>query len=88
MSKDPTELMKEWIETRPPEIKALIVRFPPGTAITVNNQLLYVVGYAEGNGSNENSLIVSRTSPADDYDLAVATREYVCPDCVKRMDLH
>ena len=84
--KDVLQAMTEWLNTRPPAIKALAEQFPPGSAVTVNNEVFFIIGYTEG--KEKSDLIVSKLNPVEDYEEAVATREYVCADCVKRMGLH
>lgn len=65
--------LKEWLKDRPFVVRRLANRYPPGSMIGDK----YVVSY------NENGTVgVSSTNPAEDYEQAVDTREYVCPTCV------
>lgn len=67
---------KDWAESRPPQIRRLCYRRPPGTAAVVNGRAAWLVGYAETDA--EPGFWFSHTCPADDYDKAVRERFVVC----------
>jgi hypothetical protein len=72
-----------WVESRPPEIRALIHRFPPGTTIRIDGKDAFVVSYAsmKPNPDGEKpgpGMYFSSTNPAEDYQGALASRFFVC----------
>ena len=72
---------REWIESRPPEIRALIEQYPPGATIDHNGQPAYLLGYAEVDGP-EPGLWFSLVDPAVDYERANRERFFVCAEHV------
>jgi hypothetical protein len=66
----------EWLNSRPPVIRELVCRFPPGISFKREGKTFYVVGYVEDGG-----LEISDINPAEDYGNAVATKIYFCPKC-------
>ncbi len=41
------ETYEDWLETRPPEVAALLRRWSPGQAVTVHGETAYGVGASE-----------------------------------------
>ena len=73
--KDPE--WERWLNSRPPIIRELANRFPPGFSFEKEGKTLYIVAYVEDGG-----IEVSEINPDEDYDNAVNTRSYVCPECL------
>lgn len=69
--------VEEWYESRPPAIQALCRRFPPRSIVRINDHAAYVLTYMETEGEGP-GLMCSFTDPGQDYDLAMATRFFVC----------
>lgn len=75
------EIWQEWLESRPPIVRALAEKYPPGTAFNIHGRVMYVISYSEGGG-----LSVTPVYPGDDYDLAMEQREPLCHCCVDNLD--
>jgi hypothetical protein len=68
----------EWFQSRPPNVRALFRRFPPGSTFSLDGRTAYLVSIVET--TDEPGMILSHVDPAEDYDKAVATRFFVCGD--------
>ena len=66
-----------WFDSRPPEIQALSIEFPPGTVFNVEGEDVYLMGYKGGDGQDVD-LLVTTINPALNYDLARAIRAPLC----------
>ena len=75
MSVDETieERWRRWIATRPECIQKLAKEFPPDSIILYGEVKFYLIGWTE-----DDKLIVSRTNPTVNYELALGTKEYLC----------
>jgi hypothetical protein len=71
-----------WLEERPPSIRALVRRFPPGTRFVVPGKPspAYVMSYGEGETGDATGLFLTDIDPSEDYDEAFASRYFVCVD--------
>ena len=69
-----------WLASRPPIIRKLAKKFPPGIHIYKKKgaKPLFVVAYCEDGG-----IEVSKTDPRVDYPTAVHTRFKICAKCLK-----
>lgn len=65
----------DWVESRPPAVRDLCHRIPPGSVVVVEGKPAYVVSYAEG---KEPGIFLSRTDPRLDHETAFASRFFVC----------
>ena len=65
--------MAAWLATRPECVRRLAAEFPPGTRLECRGRVLHVVGWTE-----QGSLVVCEPDPAEDWDAAMAAKEYVC----------
>lgn len=65
--------LAEWIASRPESVQKLAAEFPLGTSFDVRGETLYLVGYNE-----DDSLIVSRFDPYEDYEAAVGSQQRLC----------
>lgn len=72
---------RKWLETRPAVIQELAERFPVGSAVLHEGELLYLCGYNE-----DGSLLVSQHNPDGEYEIAQKTRVRVCVDCVELLE--
>ena len=70
---------EKWLSNRPPIIRELFEKFPPGTRFQDGDKILHVVGYSEDGG-----ILVSATDPSVDYKKAVRTTQRICPSCLKK----
>jgi len=73
--------LEAWLATRPPAVKQLARKYPPGTRFVIHGEIQYVVAYNE-----DGSLSVSSINPSADYKGAVATRKALCACCLDRLD--
>ena len=75
---DPNAAWEAWLATRPPIVRDLARRYPPGTLVQAEGHAdRYVVSYGE-----DGSLGVSRIDPCKDYDGAVNSIELLCAEHV------
>lgn len=72
---------REWYASRPPEIRQLIDRFPPGTVVKHKEETLYVMGYFETEG--EPGVYITPINPSDDYEGAVAAKVFAHAACLE-----
>jgi hypothetical protein len=70
------EIALAWVDSRPPAVRALFRRFPPGSTFLMEGRTAYIVGVAETD--DEPGMLLSYTNPAVDYDGAFASRFLVC----------
>ena len=71
-----------WADSRPPAIRDLCRRFPPGSRVAVDDRPpAHVIGYAEADDGTT-GLWLTHLSPYDDYDAALAARFYLCAEHV------
>lgn len=73
---DRREVVLEWFEGRPPKVRALFRRFPPGSTFLIDGRTAHVISVVEM--LNELGIMMSYTDPAKDFDGAFATRFFVC----------
>lgn len=73
---------QEWLATRPTAIRDLAEQWPPMTIVLIEGQEHYVIGYLEAEGAKRAGLLVSKVKPTEDYDDAVNSSVYICPDCL------
>jgi len=73
-------LWDDWLSTRPECVRKLAAEFPLETTIDVDGEILYLVGYNEGD-----MLIMSPINPFDDYDGALANKKYICASHLRRL---
>jgi len=71
------QAFNDWMETRPDCIKALAREFPLHTPVWIAalRKTWYVIGWKE-----DDALIVSPLTLAEDYDTAMTLKQYVCAD--------
>ncbi len=62
-----------WVRSRPECVQKLIEEFPIASILRVDGELFYLIGWNE-----DDSLIISPVDPAEDYDGAIAVKEYLC----------
>jgi hypothetical protein len=72
------EVAAAWLKDRPDIIHKLWAEFPPATKLTIDGQSWYVVGY-----NDDDSLLISRHDPNEDYIAAVGDREYLHAEHVR-----
>ncbi len=65
--------IEEWIASRPACVQKLITEFPLGSTFYMNEKVMYLLGYTEGD-----MLIVTPVNPSRNYEKANACKEYVC----------
>lgn len=75
--------LRKWLATRPGVIRKMAARNPPGSTVTIDGEVLFVVSYYENGG-----LGVSTTDPAVDYEGAIRTRLTVCAECLRKKCVH
>lgn len=63
----------EWVESRPEPARRLAVEFPLPRHFHVKGWVMHLIGYAE---SKDDVLIVSAIDPRQDYEAALAAKEY------------
>lgn len=68
-----------WLSTRPPRVRRLAQKFPPGTKVVLDDRSHHVLGYSE-----DGKVIVSAVDPTVDYAGARAAKEYVCGHHLRR----
>lgn len=71
------EEFKAWLETRPQCIRDAAALYPPGICFPIDGTPYYVISYAEAKGEFS-GVHASTTDPRDDYQTALATREFIC----------
>ncbi len=72
-----------WLRKRPMKVQSLAWEFPPGSQVQIASGLrMHIVGYSEENDGTV-LLLVSPDDPMEDYDLAVANRETLCPSHIR-----
>jgi hypothetical protein len=76
MDADRRKTVLEWSQSRPPAVRALFRRFPPGSTFLIDGRTAHVVSVAET--TDEPGMMLSYIDPAEDYDGALATRFFVC----------
>jgi hypothetical protein len=73
--------LQDWIDEQSPEIKALALRFPPGSRIIDSTATEYfVVGYFE-----DGALGITQVQPSKDLDLALKLSWCVCKESVAKL---
>lgn len=77
MNPEQKEKLDKWLEGRPPIIKELCYRFPPGTRFEIEGVINYVVSYNE-----DGSVGVSIIDPRKNYELATSIRQIICAECL------
>lgn len=70
--------MKEWLATRPESVQRLAAEFPAGSSFSHEGTRYWIIGWTESD-----LLIISTTSPHQDYEKAVATKEYCHAHCLR-----
>jgi hypothetical protein len=65
-----------WMDSRPPEIRALLHRYPPGSTATIKGRTAFLLGYVQT--TDEPGLYFSYIDPHQDYDAAAAAKFFVC----------
>ena len=79
MEEQEPRTMDEWLQTRPPAIRALAARFPFDAIYTLNGRRHFLLGFSATAGAGE-LLILTPINPAKDYTAARQARVYVCPE--------
>lgn len=69
--------LEEWLIDRPPIVRELAYKYPPGTRFECGDEILWLVSYGE-----DGSVGVSHINPMEDYETAVATKQNLCGDCL------
>lgn len=69
--------LETWLATKSEAVRQSARLFPPGAPIVLDGTTMFVVSYGD-----DGSLGVTEIDPAEDYDLAMATRRGVCASCV------
>lgn len=84
MHLDPDQIaaLEEWLADRPPIIRELAYKYPPGTRFQRDGGIYWLVSYMEDGGIG-----VSQINPVDDYEGAVATKQEVCASCLENFHL-
>lgn len=76
------EVMEEWLESKPPIIRELFVKYPPNGHFTLEGERVWVMGYSEDGG-----LGISPVNPFINYEAAIAAKRELCPCCVDKLIL-
>lgn len=72
------QALERWLATRPESVRKLAAEFPLGTTFLIKGERFYLLGY------NENDMIIiSKINPHEEYDEALANKEYVCAEHVR-----
>lgn len=65
------EEMEKWLDTRPPKVRRMAKKFPPGTKVQHQGDMYYVVGYVEElSGDCDVGVKLSSFDPIHEYELA------------------
>lgn len=70
---------KAWIASLPDNVQRLIGAFPLNSVFMIEGEKYYLLGYTE-----DELVIVTPVSPANDYDAAVEKRRFIRPEHLKR----
>jgi hypothetical protein len=74
------EVFRKWLLSRPPHVRAVAEKFPPGTQAVIDGQAVWLVSYVETQSGGV-MLRFSATNPAEDYDGAITSEPiYVCSE--------
>jgi hypothetical protein len=65
-----------WVESRPPKIRALCHRFPPGWWTMIKGRKVYVIGFAET--ADQPGVYWTYIDPRRDYEGAMAAKFFLC----------
>lgn len=76
---------REWLASRPPEIRALAEKYPPGTRFNIHGVTMYLVSYGEY-GEGKTGLGISPIDPRVHYEAAQGLKQNICPCCVPKLD--
>jgi hypothetical protein len=76
--------LRAWLATRPPAVRDVAFRYPPGSIIAIGDRTAYVMTYREYEDGTV-GLGVSFTNPSRDYDAAFASRFAVCACCLGKV---
>jgi hypothetical protein len=66
-----------WVNSRPPAIRDLVHRHPPGSTFMLRGRPAYVISYQEVDDGPP-GLNVSYIDPSTDYDRAMASKLFIC----------
>lgn len=70
-----------WLAERPPIIRELYNKYPPGTAFMIHGKPMWVIAYRE-----DGSIKVTPIPPIMNHDLAVNMAVTVCSCCANKLD--
>ena len=76
--------LRDWIEARPPNVRAVARRYPPGSTLDVDGRTAYVLSYEEYKDGSV-GLGVSYLDPRFDYNRAMALKFHICACCLTRV---
>lgn len=75
---DVKESFEAWLAERPECVRKLAAEFPPGTRIFHRERIWWLLGYTESD-----ELIITDSSPFEDYDKAVEAKKIVHAQCIR-----
>lgn len=79
-------LWAEWLALKPPAVRALAAKYPPGTRFQGHDgATLYAISYDE-HQDGAVTLGVTAIDPAKDYAGAVAGKKPICSCCMAKLD--
>lgn len=67
-----------WVEARPPEVRELCYRFPPGSEVSIRGRKAWLVGYADAQADSGAGFLFSHVDPFADYERAIESKFFVC----------
>jgi hypothetical protein len=68
-----------WVNSRPPAVRDLVRRYPPGSLLMLQGRPAYVISYQEV-ADGLPGLNVSYIDPSTDYDRAMASKLFICEE--------
>lgn len=74
---------EKWLESRPPVVRELARRYPPGTKFDRHGKTFHVIAYTDQGG-----LMVTEIDPAIDYAQALFSRRAICKCCLEELSRH
>lgn len=72
-----------WIDSRPPEMRAVLMEFPPGTKFRYDGKDYHVIGFAGSTPHAIDTVIISEADPKLDQQAAMEESEGICLDCAR-----
>ncbi len=78
-------MYEEWLKSRPPAVRALAEKYPPGTAFLIHGQPMYVFSYGEYKDGTT-GIFVTPVWPGEDYEQAMEQRQPICACCLDKLE--